>query len=66
MQSMSMERAVWLLQVSERARQGRLRAHFMKKIRQEELRRQNGESSSANMPDPDLAATCIQKVSDNT
>lgn len=60
-QSMSMERAVWLLQVSERARQGRLRAHFMKKIQQEELRRQNGESSSA-MPDPDLAATCIQKV----
>ncbi|XP_056607579.1 dynein regulatory complex protein 11 isoform X1 [Triplophysa dalaica] len=59
-QSMSMERAVWLLQVSERARQGRLRAHFMKKIHQEEQRRQNGESS--NMLDPDLAATCIQKV----
>ncbi|KAA0713181.1 IQ and AAA domain-containing protein 1 [Triplophysa tibetana] len=59
-QSMSMERAVWLLQVSERARQGRLRAHFMKKIHQEEQRRQNGERS--NMLDPDLAATCIQKV----
>ncbi|XP_048056438.1 dynein regulatory complex protein 11 isoform X2 [Megalobrama amblycephala] len=59
-QSMSMERAVWLLQVSERARQGRLRAHFMKTIRQEEQRRLQGSSSS--MLDPDRAATCIQKV----
>lgn len=62
-QSMSMERAVWLLQVSERARQGRLRAHFMKTIRQEEQRRLQGSSSS--MLDPDQAATCIQKVSGN-
>ncbi|KAL1273093.1 hypothetical protein QQF64_028955 [Cirrhinus molitorella] len=58
-QSMSVERAVWLLQVSERARQGRLRAHFMKTIRQEEQRRLQGNSS---MLDPDQAATCIQKV----
>ncbi|XP_073809094.1 dynein regulatory complex protein 11 isoform X1 [Danio rerio] len=56
--SMSMERAVWLLQVSERARQGRLRAHFMKTIRLEEQRRHLGSS----MLDPDQAATCIQKV----
>ncbi|RXN24887.1 IQ and AAA domain-containing 1-like protein [Labeo rohita] len=58
-QSMSVERAVWLLQVSERARQGRLRAHFMKTIRLEEQRRLQGSSS---MLDPDQAATCIQKV----
>lgn len=58
--SMSVERAVWLLQVSERARQGRLRAHFMKTIRQEEQRRLQGNSS---MLDPNQAATCIQKVS---
>ncbi|XP_055069214.2 dynein regulatory complex protein 11 isoform X1 [Misgurnus anguillicaudatus] len=58
-QAMSVERAVWLLQVSERARQGRLRAHFMKKIRQEEQRLQMDSSS---IVDPDLAATCIQKV----
>ncbi|KAF4112039.1 dynein regulatory complex protein 11 isoform X2 [Onychostoma macrolepis] len=58
-QSMSVERAVWLLQVSERARQGRLRAHFMKTIRQEEQRRLQGNSS---MLDPNQAATCIQKV----
>uniref|UniRef100_A0A8C2ACX7 IQ motif containing with AAA domain 1 n=1 Tax=Cyprinus carpio TaxID=7962 RepID=A0A8C2ACX7_CYPCA len=56
---MSLERAVWLLQVSERARQGRLRAHFMKTIRQEEQRRLQGNSS---MQDPNQAATCIQKV----
>uniref|UniRef100_A0A9J7YA16 IQ motif containing with AAA domain 1 n=2 Tax=Cyprinus carpio TaxID=7962 RepID=A0A9J7YA16_CYPCA len=56
---MSVERAVWLLQVSERARQGRLRAHFMKTIRQEEQRRLQGNSS---MQDPNQAATCIQKV----
>ncbi|XP_042581585.1 dynein regulatory complex protein 11-like isoform X3 [Cyprinus carpio] len=58
-QFMSLERAVWLLQVSERARQGRLRAHFMKTIRQEEQRRLQGNSS---MQDPNQAATCIQKV----
>uniref|UniRef100_A0A672LY53 IQ and AAA domain-containing protein 1-like n=1 Tax=Sinocyclocheilus grahami TaxID=75366 RepID=A0A672LY53_SINGR len=58
-QSMSVERAVWLLQVSERARQGRLRAHFMKTIRQEEQRRLQGNSS---MLDANQAATCIQKV----
>ncbi|XP_051986459.1 dynein regulatory complex protein 11 isoform X1 [Xyrauchen texanus] len=61
-QSMSLERAVHLLQVSERARQGRLRAHFMKKIWQEEQRRQQGDSSSSSMLNPDQAATCIQKV----
>uniref|UniRef100_A0A9J7Z317 IQ motif containing with AAA domain 1 n=1 Tax=Cyprinus carpio carpio TaxID=630221 RepID=A0A9J7Z317_CYPCA len=58
-QFMSVERAVWLLQVSERARQGRLRAHFMKTIRQEEQRRLQGNSS---MQDPNQAATCIQKI----
>ncbi|XP_026117912.1 dynein regulatory complex protein 11 isoform X1 [Carassius auratus] len=58
-QFLSVERAVWLLQVSERARQGRLRAHFMKTIRQEEQRRLQGNSS---MLDPNQAATCIQKV----
>uniref|UniRef100_A0A671KY90 IQ motif containing with AAA domain 1 n=1 Tax=Sinocyclocheilus anshuiensis TaxID=1608454 RepID=A0A671KY90_9TELE len=58
-QSMSVERALWLLQVSERARQGRLRARFMKTIRQEEQRRLQGNST---MLDPNQAATCIQKV----
>ncbi|CAM4622835.1 unnamed protein product [Leuciscus chuanchicus] len=59
-QSMSIERAMWLLQVSERARQGRLRAHFMKTIRQEEQR--GLQSSSSSILNPDRAATCIQKV----
>uniref|UniRef100_A0A8B9L3X0 IQ motif containing with AAA domain 1 n=1 Tax=Astyanax mexicanus TaxID=7994 RepID=A0A8B9L3X0_ASTMX len=43
LQVMSVERAVQLLQVSERARQGRLRAHFMKEIWREERRIRQGE-----------------------
>ncbi|XP_036425688.1 dynein regulatory complex protein 11 [Colossoma macropomum] len=61
-QTMSVERAVQLLQVSERARQGRLRAHFMKEIWQEERRTRRGENCSPIASDPHLAATLIQKV----
>ncbi|KAL7890575.1 hypothetical protein AOLI_G00000510 [Acnodon oligacanthus] len=61
-QTMSVERAVQLLQVSERARQGRLRAHFMKEIWQEEQRTKRRENYSPISSDPHLAATLIQKV----
>ncbi|KAK1798716.1 hypothetical protein P4O66_007004 [Electrophorus voltai] len=61
-QTMSMERAVRVLQVSERARQGRLRAHFMKQITEQERRRQSHEGCGPCMPHPQLAATLIQKV----
>uniref|UniRef100_A0A3B4DM20 ATPase AAA-type core domain-containing protein n=1 Tax=Pygocentrus nattereri TaxID=42514 RepID=A0A3B4DM20_PYGNA len=61
-QTMSVERAVQLLQVSERARQGRLRAHFMKEIWQEEQRTRRRENYSPIASDPHLAATLIQKV----
>ncbi|KAI4888903.1 hypothetical protein NFI96_032048 [Prochilodus magdalenae] len=60
--TMSVERAVQLLQVSERARQGRLRAHFMKEIWQEERRKRHGEDCGPMASDPHLAATLIQKV----
>ncbi|XP_062854166.1 dynein regulatory complex protein 11 [Trichomycterus rosablanca] len=60
LQTMSVERAVQLLQISERARQGRLRARFMREIRQEERRGQRQESKSTQ--DPNLLATLIQKV----
>ncbi|XP_026860501.2 dynein regulatory complex protein 11 [Electrophorus electricus] len=61
-QTMSMERAVRVLQVSERARQGRLRAHFMKQITEQERRRRSHEGCGPCMPHPQLAATLIQKV----
>uniref|UniRef100_A0AAY4E4H4 ATPase AAA-type core domain-containing protein n=1 Tax=Denticeps clupeoides TaxID=299321 RepID=A0AAY4E4H4_9TELE len=54
---MPLEEAVQLLQVSERARQGRLRARLMKEIRDQE-----GRSFGPRALDPDVAATRIQKV----
>uniref|UniRef100_A0A8B9L4S1 IQ motif containing with AAA domain 1 n=1 Tax=Astyanax mexicanus TaxID=7994 RepID=A0A8B9L4S1_ASTMX len=59
---MSVERAVQLLQVSERARQGRLRAHFMKEIWREERRIRQGEDGPTEA-DLNLAATLIQRRS---
>ncbi|KAG7326759.1 hypothetical protein KOW79_010160 [Hemibagrus wyckioides] len=59
-QSMTVERAVRLLQVSERARQGRLRARFMKEIRDEERKNQRRVIKST--LDPHLSATLIQKI----
>ncbi|KAB5584412.1 hypothetical protein PHYPO_G00107250 [Pangasianodon hypophthalmus] len=58
--SMTVERAVLLLQVSERARQGRLRARFMKEIRDEERKNQHQVINST--LDPHLSATLIQKT----
>ncbi|XP_031414007.1 dynein regulatory complex protein 11 [Clupea harengus] len=61
-QRVSVEEAVQLLQVSERARQGRLRARFMREIRQDESRSQLVQSQSTCTLDPDAAAVRIQKV----
>uniref|UniRef100_A0A8C7LH25 IQ motif containing with AAA domain 1 n=1 Tax=Oncorhynchus kisutch TaxID=8019 RepID=A0A8C7LH25_ONCKI len=62
-QTMCLEEAVRVLQVCERARQGRLRHRFMKEIRQAE---EEGSQAKSQTPistlDPDQAATCIQKV----
>ncbi|XP_072539024.1 dynein regulatory complex protein 11 isoform X2 [Salminus brasiliensis] len=61
-QTMSIERAVQLLQMSERARQGRLRAHFMKEIWQEEQRMRRGENCRPTASDLNQAATLIQRI----
>jgi hypothetical protein len=59
---MSFEEAIRLVQIHERARQGRLRAKFMREIRrQEEIERQ-AQTRGAPTLDPDVAATRIQKV----
>uniref|UniRef100_UPI003AAA3AAD dynein regulatory complex protein 11 n=1 Tax=Centroberyx gerrardi TaxID=166262 RepID=UPI003AAA3AAD len=60
-QTMCVEEAVRVLQVCERARQGRLRAQFMKEIRQAE-RDGLGKSRTPSTLSPDRAATRIQKV----
>uniref|UniRef100_W5UA69 IQ and AAA domain-containing protein 1 n=1 Tax=Ictalurus punctatus TaxID=7998 RepID=W5UA69_ICTPU len=57
---MTVEKAVRLLQMSERARQGRLRARFMKEIRDEERKNQRQVINST--LDPHLSATLIQKT----
>ncbi|KAI5108887.1 IQ and AAA domain-containing protein 1 isoform X1 [Silurus meridionalis] len=58
--NMTVERAVRLLQVCERARQGRLRAHFMKEIRDEERKKQRQVINRT--LDLHLSATLIQKI----
>ncbi|XP_039272100.1 dynein regulatory complex protein 11-like isoform X2 [Styela clava] len=59
---MSLEEAIRLIQVHERARQGRLRAKFMKEIRMEEERERVAAQRGAPTLDPDVAATRIQKI----
>uniref|UniRef100_F6V6L4 Uncharacterized protein n=1 Tax=Ciona intestinalis TaxID=7719 RepID=F6V6L4_CIOIN len=59
---MSFEEAIRLVQIHERARQGRLRAKFMREIRLEEEREKLAAQRGAPTLDPDLAATRIQKI----
>ncbi|NWV76637.1 DRC11 protein, partial [Dasyornis broadbenti] len=58
--AMTLEEGVKVIQVAERARQGRARTAFMKKIYLEEKRQAKQEEETGN--NPDAAATCIQKV----
>ncbi|KAJ8350527.1 hypothetical protein SKAU_G00256570 [Synaphobranchus kaupii] len=60
--TVSMEESVRLVQVSERARQGRLRASFMKEIRREEERYHQSRNCNGCTLDYNAAATRIQKV----
>ncbi|XP_069841302.1 dynein regulatory complex protein 11 isoform X2 [Dendropsophus ebraccatus] len=62
LKSMSLDEAVRLIQVSERARQGRLRAKFMREIHLEEKRERMAKLHGEKVLDPDLAAQRIQKV----
>lgn len=59
---MSTEEAIRLIQVHERARQGRLRSKFMREIRMEEERERVAAQHGAPTLDPNLAATRIQKA----
>lgn len=59
---LTMEEAIRLIQVHERARQGRLRAKFMKEIRQQEERERLAATRGAPTLDPEVAAVRIQKV----
>ena len=59
---MSLEEAIRLIQIHERARQGRLRAKFMREIRQQEEREKLVANRGAPTLDPDVAAMRIQKL----
>lgn len=59
---MSVVDAIKIIQMNERARQGRLRAKFMKDIHLEEERERAALQRGAPTLDPNVAATRIQKV----
>ncbi|XP_008638936.1 PREDICTED: IQ and AAA domain-containing protein 1 isoform X1 [Corvus brachyrhynchos] len=59
--AMTLEEGIKVVQVAERARQGRARAAFMKRIYLEE-KRQSQKEAQERGKNPDDAATCIQKV----
>ncbi|NXA68856.1 DRC11 protein, partial [Mohoua ochrocephala] len=59
--AMTLEEGIKVVQVAERARQGRARAAFMKRIYLEEKRQSQKEDQEMRKT-PDDAATCIQKV----
>ncbi|XP_053803709.1 dynein regulatory complex protein 11 isoform X3 [Vidua chalybeata] len=59
--AMTLEEGIKVIQVAERARQGRARAAFMKRIYLEEKRQSKKEEQETGKS-PDDAATCIQKV----
>ncbi|XP_068803878.1 dynein regulatory complex protein 11 isoform X1 [Struthio camelus] len=61
-QSMAFEEAIKMIQVAERARQDRLRATWMKQIYLEEKRYRRAKFWGKIGPNPDHAATCIQKI----
>uniref|UniRef100_A0A8C8B5V7 IQ motif containing with AAA domain 1 n=1 Tax=Otus sunia TaxID=257818 RepID=A0A8C8B5V7_9STRI len=62
LKAMTFEEAIKVIQVAERARQGRCRAAFMKQIYLEEKKDRQTKLQVQMGPGPDDAATCIQKV----
>ena len=61
-EKMSLEEAIRVIQIHERARQGRLRAKFMREIRQQEEREKRAALRGAPTLDPEVASIRIQKV----
>ncbi|KTF74067.1 hypothetical protein cypCar_00016027 [Cyprinus carpio] len=62
MRTLTLERAIKIVQVAERARQGRLRAKFMREIHRDSERQRRAEEQEA--VSTDQAAVCIQKAMD--
>jgi len=62
MSSLTREEAIRLIQIHERARQGRLRAKFMKEIRMQEERERLAATRGAPTLDRDEAAIHIQRI----
>ncbi|XP_051760263.1 dynein regulatory complex protein 11 isoform X2 [Ctenopharyngodon idella] len=60
MRMLTLERAIKVIQVAERARQGRLRAKFMREIHKDSERQKKADEQEA--VTTDQAAVCIQKV----
>ncbi|KAM9663601.1 dynein regulatory complex protein 11 [Trichechus inunguis] len=60
--AMPLDEAIKIIQISERARQGRLRAMFMKQIYLQEYRVKQSKLLSDRLPDVAAAALSIQKV----
>ncbi|XP_072115701.1 dynein regulatory complex protein 11 isoform X2 [Mobula birostris] len=59
---LTLEEAIQLIQIAERARQGRLRAKFMLEIRMEEERENLAKQRRASAMAPEMAATLIKKL----
>lgn len=59
---MSFDQAIKIIQIHERARQGRLRAKIMRDIRQQENDENNVRNRGPPTLDADVAAMRIQKV----
>ncbi|KAI4872327.1 hypothetical protein NFI96_027755 [Prochilodus magdalenae] len=60
--TLSVEDAVRIIQLTERARQGRLRAKFMREIQRDQERQQKNKDRDVGASTIDQAAVCIQKV----
>ncbi|KAG1973514.1 dynein regulatory complex protein 11 isoform X2 [Pimephales promelas] len=60
MRMLTLERAIKVIQVAERARQGRLRAKFMREIHKDSERQKKADEQGS--VSTDQAAVCIQKV----
>ncbi|XP_056108270.1 dynein regulatory complex protein 11 [Rhinichthys klamathensis goyatoka] len=60
MHMLTLERAIKVIQVAERARQGRLRAKFMREIHKDSERQKKADEQES--VSTDQAAVCIQKV----
>lgn len=62
MRTLSLEEAIRIIQVSERARQGHLRANIMREIHRDADRQRKSSDEALSQAAAEQAAICIQKV----